>query len=1362
MDYCPPTKRARAFFIDNLLSINQSGGEAAPQQYIEQLENTTKFISKFKITKNYSKFLISNIPADPEALLSGIFQHCFNEATNNAKNNGLVPEELGCTLSSELLDSDIWIPLRPTSQNTFNTLLNQFNKVSQSKKQAGVTLWGKPFSVNVMVVDKSNLANENNIIGGAPRRIAPVHHQIKEKNLIKINNNDGYCLFYSLLASRVRLIGNMSRSQFYNFVHGRYGSNGQFEQQTLELMEQVGAPPGREEYNAEEWVPPVVDFWNEMYAGQFCFKVFIFDCLGHYKPCFKYGPENYNSPLLLYFDGSHFNGVTSTGGLFGQPYCLECETVYERPQRHSASCRAHCLNCSRVGPLFPCPPRDNFSKKCGGCSKSFNNEDCFKNHLDSGVCRRSKKCEKCGVIWDTTVNSKNGRSGHVCNERYCSICNGYHDPKRGCFIKPLESKVQKPYRFVAFDLETMQHVSSGNKRNHQANFIAARVTCPKCIEEEDEQCKVCGTNRLVTFSERPFSKTRVDLQKVTEDPIVSFVKWIIELTNEYDTIAFSHFGGRFDMVIVFRELFLLGFTPEMLKRGNKMYEMKVKVGKKSMLIFRDSFNLMPMSLASLVPAFALEVEDKPFFPHLINQPKNYGKEVFPVPSDYFADGMMPEKRKEFDQWYSEHKQQPFFLDEELASYCTNDVEILLAALIAFRREFLDVTKRGPCQRAASNKAHNGIDVLRESMTIASACMNHFKTNHLKENHLALVPEKGYDNVDNQSRLALKFMKWYEEEHGVKIQTAHSDGGEKKVGNYKLDGWIEEEKLGIEVNGCVWHGCERCYSEDNAVLPNGLTAGKQREKDARRLEYIRSQGVKVQVFWECEIRGMLDKDREMRSSFKKYLDDGPIDLRACFFGGRTGPLSLFYKPAEGEKISYYDVTSLYPFINVSTKYPVGHPKVHILNQDVRWSRSEDNNFELAILKVFVIPPRSIDIPVLPMKVGEDDERLLFPLCSLCATENPEGGVNENYSCPHSDQQRGWVSTCTSLELNAALEEGYVVTKVFRVLEYDSSDDQLFAPYISEFMAAKIHSSGFDNCMKGNFEKEEEFIKECKEKFGINIDRSKMGPNKGKRTQAKLMLNNLWGRFSLRNFGLSQCAITDNPAELHKFYNDKSIEITGLDELTDEILLITYIKKKDWIEEHNCSNVVISLWTTSAARIHLLRAMQKVVRSDGCKLLYTDTDSLIFAHPINNCPLQLGPHLGELTDEYPSHNILEYCCGGAKQYGLKLQRKNQHGDGHEYVLKVRGMTLNWDVLNNQGLQYNTFKEQVLSFAKTGENKPIDIIYPNFLRPSIKDGRVTSQSQHKLYKPVVSKGIIRPSDFSILNFGFVNNRHPRISPP
>lgn len=76
-----------------------------------------------------------------------------------------------------------------------------------------------------------------------------------------------------------------------------------------------------------------------------------------------------------------------------------------------------------------------------------------------------------------------------------------------------------------------------------------------------------------------------------------------------------------------------------------------------------------------------------------------------------------------------------------------------------------------------------------------------------------------------------------------------------------------------------------------------------------------------------------------------------------------------------------------------------------------------------------------------------------------------------------------------------------------MEYTSSDDKLFAPYISDFMAQKVHASGFDGNIKGNNEKEEKFINECKEKFGIRIEKSKMVPNKGKRTQAKLMLNNL---------------------------------------------------------------------------------------------------------------------------------------------------------------------------------------------------------------------------------------------------------------
>jgi hypothetical protein len=191
------------------------------------------------------------------------------------------------------------------------------------------------------------------------------------------------------------------------------------------------------------------------------------------------------------------------------------------------------------------------------------------------------------------------------------------------------------------------------------------------------------------------------------------------------------------------------------------------------------------------------------------------------------------------------------------------------------------------------------------------------------------------------------------------------------------------------------------------------------------------------------------------------------------------------------------------------YPIGIPKVHIINEDLAnpWTCPEHNNFPLALLKVFVVPPREIDVAVLPMKI-EGNERLLFPLCATCALDFPDGSIDENYSCPHDDLMRGWVSTCTSIELNEALRNGYRVTKVIRVLEYTQSDEMLFRSYMKEFLCEKFHSSGFDENIRGNWEAEENFIKECMEKFEIEIDREKMKHNIGKRTLIKLCLNNLW--------------------------------------------------------------------------------------------------------------------------------------------------------------------------------------------------------------------------------------------------------------
>jgi hypothetical protein len=108
----------------------------------------------------------------------------------------------------------------------------------------------------------------------------------------------------------------------------------------------------------------------------------------------------------------------------------------------------------------------------------------------------------------------------------------------------------------------------------------------------------------------------------------------------------------------------------------------------------------------------------------------------------------------------------------------------------------------------------GLDIFL-SKTIASACMRHFRTNHLPNSeHLALVSESGYgmDKNFKQSCIARKFLRWYEHSRNVNLRTSDSPEYEKKIAQYWVDGFIDRSKrpvghqnkdLIVEVHGCYW-------------------------------------------------------------------------------------------------------------------------------------------------------------------------------------------------------------------------------------------------------------------------------------------------------------------------------------------------------------------------------------------------------------------------------------------------------------------------------------------------------------------------------------------------------------------------------
>ena len=160
-------------------------------------------------------------------------------------------------------------------------------------------------------------------------------------------------------------------------------------------------------------------------------------------------------------------------------------------------------------------------------------------------------------------------------------------------------------------------------------------------------------------------------------------------------------------------------------------------------------------------------------------------------------------------------------------------------------------------------------------------------------------------------------------------------------------------------------------------------------------------------------------------------------------------------------------------------------------------------------------------MLPMRV---DNFLVFGLCRTCAQRCRKNNrkPNPKYNCPHfSDQQRGFTTTVTTLELQFALNAGYKVTKVYRAYDWEDCrkdwDQELFRPYMQKLMKLKYHAEGWPaKCTETGISEEEQqrrkkqFMDDVYAKFEIVLEPDQIAPNPGMRYVVKLMINSLWGR------------------------------------------------------------------------------------------------------------------------------------------------------------------------------------------------------------------------------------------------------------
>ena len=85
-------------------------------------------------------------------------------------------------------------------------------------------------------------------------------------------------------------------------------------------------------------------------------------------------------------------------------------------------------------------------------------------------------------------------------------------------------------------------------------------------------------------------------------------------------------------------------------------------------------------------------------------------------------------------------------------------------------------------------------------------------------------------------------------------------------------------------------------------------------------------MKYVCMWEHEFREIYQNDPELRHYLQNLDITDRLNPRESFFCGRTNASQLYFRAKGTEQIKYVDFTSLYPWVNKTYQYPVGHPEV----------------------------------------------------------------------------------------------------------------------------------------------------------------------------------------------------------------------------------------------------------------------------------------------------------------------------------------------------------------------------------------------------------------------------------------------------
>lgn len=1193
------------------------------------------------------------------------------------------------------IDRPIWVPLMKVEDVNVEKIQAAIEKVQQSNQS--IKLEGL-MEIHVLHI------NVPTGEGYTEHERKQVTKWLKGKRSILSIEGKDLCLARALVTAKARIEKDEDKSIKWESI--RKGLNEQ-EKLAKDLHSKAGVEEGP--CSLEE----IDQFQKTKIMEKYQIIVVPFE---NYKKCqFIYkGPRKELKLYILHYD-NHYDVINSMSGLLDTDYfCEFCFRGFKTWEHHR--CMNICTDC------FNSHREDCQRKKkvhCKECDRTFKSERCESNHkkvpkaLARGkttktVCKRITRCEKCRQA---------KKDQHKCGEIYCSLCKSQKPKTHDCYmqtIRPKQSTRSKTSGlFIFFDFECRQDMictgdeSKGHSNTltvykHIPNFCVAQRVCASCLEwpEFDKVCGTCNNREQKIFK--------------GETTVSAFCEWLLTETNS-DAIAIAHNMKGYDGHFVLSYLTKTGRCPDVLMNGSKIMRLTIKSEKKKTIKLIDSFNFIPMRLANFPKTFGVE-EQKGYFPHRFNQEANEDYEgKWPEQDMYCTDEMTSEDRDKFAQWYKEQKDKKFCFQKEILKYCKGDVDLLRRGCGRFRALLQDLADEDPFEKC---------------ITIASVAMRVFQTQFLEENKIALI--RGTKRYQKQSAIAIKWLKWMEKKDKCEIQHVFHKG-EKKILQYRVDGFCKDTNKVYEFYGCYWHGCPKCCPNNNSGPGTFETTNDAYKHCLDRSDIVRNEGYELEEIWECDYEEQLRKDKEMKYFIDQLADPdprtGPLIPQEAFYGGRTNATKLYHKVSGTDKIRYIDVCSLYPWVNKYGKYPIGHPK--IIQEDLNVDKLQDYE---GLIKCTVLPPFGLLHPVLPYRVKG---KLLFPLCRTCAEEGAK-------KCIHNQKERQLRGTWVTDEVKKAVEMGYQITEIREVWHFEETSKDtgsLFSGYVNRFLKVKQESEGWPpECNKE--EERRRYIDEYKVREGIELNYHDIQKNPGKRMLAKLMLNSLWGKFGQRN-NPTQTKFVKDIEELYKMFREKRTLIENIRYINDDQTAeVQWRVADEYVQPAPNTNIFIAAYTTAQARLKLYSYLEEL----DDRVLYFDTDSIIYISKDGEYNPPTGSYLGDMTDElekdYGKNSYIdEFVSAGPKNYAYKVISPTSSAP--IYVCKVKGFSLNHST--SKVINFQKIKDIVLDCnVSTSVRVPQSTIQR-------KRGNIVTQEGTKMYRLVYEKRVLL-DDLSTIPFGYL----------